>query len=200
MSRPSRHLTLWGGAKACVMCCALRDTKGIGVWRGCTMAPCCQLCPVSVMPCVMRSLTHALRSVRPWCLAVSHGLLSAMLCSQLCLCFAIACHVVLQHACHVVLQHANCVSCRFATRHALRLLCHSLSLFAVSLASIFTRVSHVCILIYTHTHLCMDVFVCAHMHVRVCVCVCSYKERERETETEQEKERERERVRDRERE
>ena len=38
-----------------------RDTKAIGVWWGCTMAPCSQSCPLSVMPCVMPSLSDALR-------------------------------------------------------------------------------------------------------------------------------------------
>ena len=135
---------------------------------------------LSVMPCFSDALRYALSHS---CLALSHAVVP---CCQSCLAVSdgvMPCcqsWLALSYALlSVVPLFCNCVSCRFATRHALPLLCHSLSSFALSLASIFTRVSQVCILIYTHTHLYMDVFVCARMHVRVCVCVCSYKERER---------------------
>ena len=145
---------------------ALKDAVCIVLWvtqrelvcvAGGAMAPCSQVFPLSVMICdqLCRDALLSVVSYSQLCFGLSHDLFSVMY--LLC----------------------NCVSCRFTTDHALRLLCHSLPSLILSLASIFTRVSHVCKLIYTHTHLCMDVFVCARMHVRVCVCVCSYKERER---------------------
>jgi len=135
------------------------------------MAPYSQVYPLSVMFCA-----QLWRDV----------LLSVIPCSQIC--FTLS-YVLFS----VMYLLYNCVSCRFATDHTLRLICHSLPSFTLSLACKFTRVSHVCILIYTHTQLCMDVFVCTRMNVRVCVCVCSYRKREREREKENKRQRESER-------